>query len=197
MHPAALTHRFATSFATLCGLIARHGLARCLAGPLIVLIWGRVRGIGALIETLLARMQAGRLRRHPARHSPHPTAPRRRPAPRALPRKRAWLIGLIPETAASAAQLQTLLAHPDIPALLEAAPQLCRALRPLCHMLGVNLPRPSAAPDAAPDAAPAAAPPATASPGQHPRPTQSPRRGVRPRLLPPPPLATGPPITAA
>ncbi len=125
----------------LCRSIARHGLARLLAGPLIVLIWGRARGIGAQIEALLARMQQGRLRRYPARRPPRPAiAARRPPARSGLPRTSAWLVALIPETAGSAAQLRVLLSGPEIPALLQAAPQLRRTLRPLCWMLGVRLP---------------------------------------------------------
>ncbi len=141
MHPTLPTARFAAGIEALCGLIARHGLARRLAGPLIVLIWGRVQGIGAQVGVLLARMQAGQLRRYPARRPPRRSPSKRRPsAPRALPCRKAWLVALIPETAGSAAQLQTLLADPEIPALLNSAPQLRRALRPLCRMLGVTLP---------------------------------------------------------
>ncbi len=142
MCAALPTNHFAALTETMCGLIARHGLARRLAAPLIVLIWGRVRGIGAQAEALLARVRAGQLRRYPARTPPRPSATKRRPnTPRALPHRRAWLVVLIPQTAASAAHLQTLLTHPDTPALLAAAPQLRRTLRPLCHMLGVDLPK--------------------------------------------------------
>ena len=152
MYPALPANHFAALTDSLCGLIARHGLARRLAAPLIVLIWGRVRSIGAQAEALLARVRAGQIRRYPARNMPGPAATRRGPAtPRALPHRRAWLVVLIPQTAASAAHLQTLLAHPDTPALLAAAPQLRRTLRPLCHMLGVDLPK---APPPAPPPAP-------------------------------------------
>lgn len=125
----------------LCGLIARHGHLRRIAGPLLVLIWQRVRIAAAQTGALLARMQAGQLKRYPARRAPRPSAaPRRRPARSALPRGHAWLVTLIPETAASAVHLQTVLADENMPALLEAAPQLRRRLSPLCRMLGVKLP---------------------------------------------------------
>ena len=193
MHAALPATHFATSVETLCSLIARHGLARLLAGKLIVLIWGRVRRIGAQVETLLAHMQAGRLRRYPARRAPRPTAtPRRRPAQGTLPRKRAWLIDLIPETAACAAQVQTLLADPNLAELFHAAPQLRRALRPLCHMLGVRLPSQAAPPDTAPQtAAPAAnAPPPEPPPGPPPGPPAPqqapPKPEAPPRTFPPP-----------
>ncbi len=141
MNPAITADRFAAGVAVLSGLIARHGHLRRLAGPLLILIWQRVRGIGVQVGALLARIEAGTLRRYPARRAPLPSAePRRRPAPGLLPNGYAWLAVLIPETAVSGAHLQNLLADPDIPALLEFAPQLRRALRPLCRMLGVKLP---------------------------------------------------------
>ena len=170
----------------LCELIARHGHLRRFAGPLVVLIWGRVRTAAAQIEATLARMQAGQLRRYPDRRPPSPpAAPRRRPQHSRLPRTFAWLVVLIPETAGSAAQLQTLLTGPDIPALLEAAPQLRRHLRPLCRMLGVRLP-PGPAEAADPLAPPDPPPP----PADVPRP--APRQAAPPPLAPSP-HTTGPP----
>ena len=164
MNPAILSNPFAALTAALCGVIARHGHLRRLAGPLVVLLWGRVQTISALVATLLARRETGQLRRYPARRPPRTsTAPRRRPAPSVLPRKSGWLIALLPETAASAAQLQSLLAGPDIPALLHEAPQLRRTLRPLCRMLGVKLPQ-AAAPQPAPESPQA---PPRPPPGNH------------------------------
>jgi hypothetical protein len=134
--------RFTALIARLCELIARHGHLRRIAGPLVVLIWRRVRGAARQVEGLLARLRAGQLRRYPARRTPRPAVtPRRPPSPPAFPTEPAWLIRLIPETAVSAVHLRAMLADPDIPALLEAAPQLRRALRPLCRMLDVSLPR--------------------------------------------------------
>jgi hypothetical protein len=155
----------------LCQLIARHGHLRRLPGPLVVLLWQRVRGITRQVEGLLARLRAGHLRRCPARRPPRPgPIPRRTPAQAAFPTPPAWLIALIPETAVSAVHLRTLLAAPDVPALLQAAPQLRRALRPLCRMLDVSLPRPlTPTPPEAPPASAAPAAPAPAAPRGHPR----------------------------
>lgn len=175
MHPTTLTNQFATLAGTLCGLIARHGHLRRLAGPLVALLWGRVQGINAQVAALLVRMQTGQLRRYPARRKPRKsTAPRRRPAASGLPRKSAWLIALLPETAACGTQLQILLAAPEVPGLLAAAPQLRRTLRPLCRMLGVTLPPPPP-PETPPpphDAAPPDAPtaPAAVADTRRPRP---------------------------
>ncbi len=191
--PATLTAApFAALTNILCDLIARHGHLRRLAGPLVVLIWGRVRSAATLLEATLARMQAGQLLRFPSRRPPSPpAAPRRRPASSALPRTSAWLVALIPETAGSAAQLQTLLSGPDIPALLATAPQLRRHLGPLCRMLGVKLPPRPAELAAAP--VPPDPPP---RPADVPRP--APHRAAPPPPAPPvhptpPPHPTGPP----
>jgi hypothetical protein len=145
----------------LLALIAKHGHMRRLPGPIVVMVWQRVRSIATQVAALLARMQAGTLRRHPHRRPPStPTTPRRPATPSPLPQGHAWLIALIQETAVSGSHLQQLLAHPDLPAQLQAAPQLRRALRPLCRMLGVRLPSPPAAPQAGPSA-PVPEPPLT------------------------------------
>ena len=158
MNPVTQADRFAAGIDVLCGLIARHGLLRRLAGPLIVLIWQRVRTVGTQVGALLAQMQASPPRRHLNRRSPRPGATPRRPATRStLPNTTAWLVALIPETAASAAHLKLLLADPEVPALLATAPQLRRKLRPLCRMLGVRLPpqaRPALSPPTLPPQAP-------------------------------------------
>lgn len=176
MSPTFPATQFAAGIPPLLALIARHGLARRLRSALIVLVWSRVSRVAAEVAALSARLADGSLRRHPARRRPRP-APRRGHKA-ALPRRRGWLIALIPETAACGAPLQALLAAPEMPRLLAAAPQLRRSLRPLCHMLAVPLPPPAPAdapadapagapPDAAADA-PAAAPPPRACPAAPP-----------------------------
>jgi hypothetical protein len=152
--PATLTNDLAAVVEVLLGLIAKHGHIRRVPGPLVVLVWQRVRCIATQVAALLARIQAGTLRRYPHRRRPTPQSTRRRPPESPLPQGDAWLIALIQETAVSAAHLRQLLAHPDLPAQLQAAPQLRRALRPLCRMLGVRLPPPPAAPPASPPAPP-------------------------------------------
>ena len=50
------------------------------------------------------------------------------------------MTGLSPAAAAAASQLRHLLTDPEVLALLRASPALVQLLRPLCRMLGVDLP---------------------------------------------------------
>jgi hypothetical protein len=178
-----------------------------LQGVLILLIWTRLRGILANVTALAGRIAAGRHRRIAVRRAPRP-APRRPPR-RTLPHGRAWLVRLVPAAAAGAGQLQHLLADPDMAALLRAAPQMRRLLRPLGHMLGVRLPppRPEDDPDDPVDPAPRlgpepAQPPAAPAGGiaaapVPPRFPGTPPAVAPPAVAPPPPhprpRAVGPP----
>jgi len=133
------------------------------AAPLVMLLWTRLARLTARFDALVARLAAG--------HSPagRPAAPARpctrsaRKAPAAglrLPRGRAWLIRLLPGEAASyGCQLQALLADPQMAALLAAAPEAGRILRPLCRLLAITpeglLALPSAAGKPAPKPRPA------------------------------------------
>jgi len=71
-----------------------------------------------------------------ARPESPPRAPR---APR-LPSNFGWLPGLSTSVAIGASQLRHLLTDPELLALLHTSPALVRMLRPLCWMLGVDLP---------------------------------------------------------
>ncbi|HQT74634.1 MAG TPA: hypothetical protein PLX84_11905, partial [Acidiphilium sp.] len=56
------------------------------------------------------------------------------------PRRFAWLIRVLPPTAAIGAQIRHLLDDPAMVALIAARPATGRALRPLCHLLGLRPP---------------------------------------------------------
>ena len=133
--------RFARLIDRLRRAVADHGTLRRIAPGLLLLISARLALINARVAALFTRIAAGRYRPSPDRRSPA-AAPRRRPQPSPLPRTRAWLGQLIPETRALAGHLQHLLDEPEMAALLDAAPQLRRLLRPLHAMLGLRPPAP-------------------------------------------------------
>ena len=93
------------------------------------------------IERLLVRYRAGRLwRRSPRVGEPGKRACEAARGP-ALPRKFAWLVEAGKHQAVCyGLQLQHLLRDPEMVALLEAAPQAKRILRPLLRALAVDLP---------------------------------------------------------
>jgi hypothetical protein len=126
--------------------------------PLVMLLWTRLARLTARFDALVARLTAG----HPAaparpRTRSASTAPART-APAAalrLPRSHTWLIRLLPGEAASyGCQLQALLADPAMAALLAAAPEAGRILRPLCRLLAITPEGPLALPSAAGKPAP-------------------------------------------
>jgi len=146
---------------------ARAGRDHAVA-PLVMLLWTRLARLTARFDALVARLTAGR----PAAPARQRTRPARK-APAAglrLPRGQAWLIRLLPGEAASyGCQLQALLADPAMAALLAAAPEAGRILRPLCRLLAIApeglLALPSAAGKPAPKPRPAKpAPPPESGP---------------------------------
>jgi hypothetical protein len=138
--PPAPAERFALIIEALCQALARRGGVRRgafggLPGPLLILIWTRLRRLAARFNTL-ARPACPAPSRNP---TPRPA--RTRPnAPCPLPRGFAWLLRLVPESACGGAGLRSFLAEPETLALLETRPELGRVLRPLCRMLGLRLP---------------------------------------------------------
>jgi hypothetical protein len=189
--PAA---RFARLIAALCEVVAAS--RKRLAGPLIILIWTRLRRMALRVDRVAARVASGPL--PPPR--PRSAAPRRQPvAPPAqrLPRGFAWLVRLAPQTAFGAGQLQALLDDPAMQGLIAAAPQIGRTLRPLCRMLGVHPPpslrRPSPAGQAAPRPALAVGPVAADPPrARSPRPAPAPPAPGLVRRACAPPLSACP-----
>ena len=90
-----------------------------------------------------------------ARPSPPPRAPR----PPRLPGNYGWLPGVSCGVAAAASQLRHLLTDPELLAVLHTSPALVQMLRPLCWMLGVDLPATVLPPRPARAAAETPAPP--------------------------------------
>ena len=134
---SSATDRFALLIEALCASVAASH-ARGLAGPVIVLIWGRLRRMAARFAA--AAIPAAPRASRPVRSSPAPSRPRACDGRPRLPGGFGWLIRLSPAAACHGGQLQRLLADPEMAALLAAAPRMGRLLRPLCRMLAVEPP---------------------------------------------------------
>lgn len=156
-----------------------------LTAPLTLAIAIRLQRIRNRLARYAARWDAGTLAPPRARR---PT-PRRRSARGAtrwdalptLPRGRAWLVRLVPGSGVGATQLRDLLDAPEMRAMLAAAPQIGRTLRPVWHMLSA---------EPLPDALRPSRPVSPDPPPGHPRP---PRRLARRRSSHhrPPPASGG------
>ena len=136
--PASAPDRFALLIEALCASVAASH-ARGLAGPVIVLIWGRLRRMAARFAAAAIPAVSRRASR-PARSSPARSRPRAHDGRPRLPGGFGWLIRLSPAAACHGGQLQRLLADPEMAALLAATPRMGRLLRPLCRMLAVEPP---------------------------------------------------------
>ena len=183
--PPAPDVRFASLIAALYAAVAaritRPGRPG-LDGTLIILICTRLQRMAARFTRLAARVAAGQT----VTPRPRPAAapPRRPAAPyQRLPRKKSWLLQLVPAAAFGASHLRILLDDPATQALLTAAPQLGRTLRPLCRALGLEVPPPLQRPRPAPARPPAA--PASRAPGAPPRRTAPAPRPARTGSDPP------------
>ena len=122
------------------------GLGRAVAGrvleavmtaAMIVLVWQRVRRVERQMRGMLARFRTGRLR---VVASPRVGGRGGCAGARGgrLPLRFGWLLPLVPgEAACFAGQLQAVLAEPEMVALMAAAPQARRVMRPVLRMLGI------------------------------------------------------------
>ncbi len=136
-------------FCVLIGNLARVLWARHAGGvmayAMMMAIYSRVARAGQVIRMLAAALEAGTLR---VRRSPAPGGTRRAPAvaPKMpevrLPRGFGWLLPLVPcDAACFGNHLRLLLEEPEMQALLAASPRAVRTLKPLCRMLGVEMPK--------------------------------------------------------
>jgi hypothetical protein len=150
--PRNLTERFDLLIRRLCDAVAIQSAKYAYLTPLMVLVWTRLRRMSRRFANLVARMEAGRLK------PPRPAAPRnpdpnrtpaaRPPPPRPwpprpwppVPSSPGWLLHYVQlEAAATANLIRHMLEHdPEMRALLDAAPQLGRILRPLLWMVSLD-----------------------------------------------------------
>ena len=207
--------RFAAIIATLVAMVAARLVRPFGSGPaghpaLALAIATRLQRLRNRLASLHARWRAGTLRpprQRPPRQRPprqRPAAPPRRPAaatgtPPTLPRSRLWLVRLVPGSGVGANYLKILLDDPEMQALIEAAPQAGRILRPFWHMLSRDplppllqpprpqQPRPAPPPQAAPPPAAAATPPS----GRPARPHRPPPSPPAPEVAARAPLPAG------
>ena len=134
-----IPNRFSLIIAGLRDVIAAAAARDSARVPLFVQVWTRVGRAAIRFERLFARWRAGKLttpRTRPSRAG-QPSKPRQSPP---LPSARAWLVVLAIKTAAAGSQLRHLISQPDMEEFLAACPQAGRILRPLCHMLGNDMP---------------------------------------------------------
>jgi hypothetical protein len=141
-----LTGRFASIIEGLCRALSAQGAWCREAGPLGVLIWGRLCRMRNRFTALAEQVRAGTL---PAAAPARPRAATPRPPakpdqPRLPPQTSGWLIRLVPEPWHLnywRGPFEELLADPETVALAAVAPQQAgRILRPVCSMLAVKPP---------------------------------------------------------
>ena len=181
--PNSPVERLVRMLDVLCAVIAARKAGGVLTVPLFFLLWKRVRHTAVKAIKLAAGIAAG--------VPPPITRPRKTPRPPRppilrLPSSYAWIVKVVPGTAAYGIHLQYLLAQPELAPLVADA-RFRRMINPLCRMLAIpKLPplpkRQAAAPEpAAPTPEPTAPRPAPpeqdsgkAPAGCHPQPPPAP-----------------------
>ena len=140
----SFTERFQLVIGNIWRMVAAKGGRDHKAGPLVILICNRLNRISTRLVALAARFKAGtlpaarepRVRRQRAGLARDPAALR---LPR-LPRGFGWLLKEVRETAQLGGQVSHILDDPEMLALLAAAPQAGRILRPLFRMMAIPVP---------------------------------------------------------
>ena len=204
----SLSQRLTLVVQALRAAIAAHAARDRATVAVAWLVWPYLNRLAARFTALAARVQAGKVAGAVAvaRATSRPRAApeTRHPRPPGLPQGFAWLARLTPSILPLRSQVCHLLGDPELAALLVAAPQAGRILRPLCRMLGIEagpdfpqalfgLPDPPPTPNPSPSsdppptpapALPAAQARAAAPPAPEPLPSSRPppRRRARPRV---------------
>ena len=138
----SLSQRLTLVVQALRAAIAAHAARDRAAVAVAWLVWPYLNRLAHRFAALAARVQAGKgvvaptTRLRAAAEVPRLQAPR--PRPPGLPQGFAWLARLAPSILPLRSQVCHLLGDPELAALLAAAPQAGRILRPLCRMLGIE-----------------------------------------------------------
>ena len=151
-----------------------------LLGPIMTPVWTRISRTRQRLLRLLTRIAAGHPQRAPRTLG---AAPRRSGVSVPFPNRRhGWLAIMLDHNARNyASQLNHLLHTPGVAEIIAASPGATRTLRPLCRMLGVDLPAPLR-PPARPPAPPRPRPPKPV-PVAPPVPTGTPDRPIPRNIL--------------
>ena len=151
-----------------------------LLGPLLTPVWTRISRTRQRLLRLLTRIAAGHRPRPPRKPG---TAPRPSGTPAPFPNRRhGWLAVMLDHNARNyASQLNHLLHTPGVAEIIATSPGAMRTLRPLCRMLGVDLPA-ALRPPARPPTPPRPRPPRPA-PAPPPAPTGTPDRPIPRNIL--------------
>ena len=114
-----------------------------LGGLLLVAVHQRIRRIANRFARLAALIQAGKtpkIRIRAPSAASIATAPRAPSTQPKFPRARGWMLRMGKHEAAMFTNtLQELFIEPEMRALIAAHPAMARMLRPLCHMLGMDV----------------------------------------------------------
>ena len=141
--PPIFQDRFSAIIRSLCiALAVRANGPNPLPHPLFFALHNFISRRSRRFANLVARVRAGLIpRRTPATRAPGPTTTRTRSPTPYISRRRGWLLSLMqPAAAAAHGHLRHLIAEPDMAELIACAPSLGRILRPLAHMLAIDLP---------------------------------------------------------
>jgi hypothetical protein len=138
-----LAHTLDAILASLLALLRTFARYTQVLGPLATPIWNRISRTRVRLARAMAHLAAGHTPRATRPRTPRPPQAPREQDPRShVPvRRHAWLGALLDHhVRAYASQLECLLARPGAAALIAASPGATRTLRPLCRMLGTELP---------------------------------------------------------
>ena len=133
-----LGQAFAAILTGICGIVAHHAV-RSPIGALLSAIHWRLNRLNNRLDALIQRWLAGTLPAPRARPASGAPRPERSKAPY-YPAAPGWLLRLVQPTGQYIMQVELFLARPETRALLAAAPQAGRILRPLCRAMLIPLP---------------------------------------------------------